>query len=64
MLGRHGVVRLFMNISGNLQLNALERDGSVLGRIPFRKSADGISFTADTFRFPGKVIFAYELKRI
>lgn len=64
MLGRHGVVRLFMNISGNFQLNALERDGSVLGRIPFRKSADGISFTADTFRFPGKVIFAYELKRI
>lgn len=64
MLGKHGVARFTLNVLGDFKLYALERDGSVLGEIPFRKIAGGVEFSADTFRIPGKVVFAYELKRL
>ena len=63
-LGKYGTARFNLKTSGNFKLYALERDGSVLGTVPFRKTADGIEFTADTFRIPGKVVFAYELKKL
>jgi exosome complex RNA-binding protein Csl4 len=63
-LGKYGTAKFTLQTSGNFKLYALERDGSVSGTVPFRKTADGIEFTADTFRIPGKVVFAYELKKL
>ena len=45
------------------KLYALNLEGRRVGEVPFRKNADGISFTADTFGPNGDALLAYELVR-
>ena len=63
LLARKGVAEISVRTPpGNWKLFALNFSGRRIGEVPFRTTADGIGFTADTF-FGKEVVFAYELTR-
>lgn len=61
---RKAVSQVSLKVSGDgWKLYALNLEGRRVGEVPFRKNADGISFTADTFGPNGDALLAYELVR-
>lgn len=64
LLGRHGIAEFSLKTaSPALRLYPLSLSGKRHAPIPFEYRGGILRFTADTFRLPGDVVFAYELIR-
>lgn len=62
VIGEHGVCEMRLTVPvADWKLYALDFDGARIGKVPFRYRDGSLEFTADTFREPGRVVFAYEL---
>lgn len=64
ILARNGTAEITLKLSpGNWSVVALDDSGKTLGTVPLIQKNGMIRLNADNFLFPGKVIFAYELKQ-